>query len=199
MPGRSAGHRGVRAQTVRWRATGAAAAGTTSSVSAVSRLFPQPAYRAAIRWAILRGLAEAPTSAALRAALYRVLAATPWIRLLGRTRDSIGRYGMAVSVEVVRHPTRDDHRSVDRRAAANEPHDPPPKPPVPRRGARTELPGDISREWNGQIHERTHTLIQAVLIDAHGCERILWSACRRVSHRRLAVRAVAGSWHNFVR
>jgi len=58
-----------------------------------------------------------------------------------------------------RHPTRDDHRSVDRPAAANEPHDPPPKPPVPRRGARTELPRDISREWNRHIHERTHTLI----------------------------------------
>jgi hypothetical protein len=65
-----------------------------------NRLFPQPAYRAAIRWAILRGLAEAPTSAALRAALYRVLAAKPGIRLLGRTRDSIGRYGMAVAVDV---------------------------------------------------------------------------------------------------
>jgi len=49
------------------------------------------------------------------------------------------------------------------------------------------------------IHERTHTLIYAVLIHAHACERILWSACRRVSHRRLAVRAVTGSWHNFAR
>jgi len=29
-----------------------------------------------------------------------VLAATPVIRLLGRTPDSIGRYGMAVAVEV---------------------------------------------------------------------------------------------------
>jgi hypothetical protein len=66
----------------------------------VNRLFPQPAYHAAIRWAMLRALAEAPTSAALRAALYRVLAATPGIRLLGRTRDSIGRHGVAVAVEV---------------------------------------------------------------------------------------------------
>ena len=66
----------------------------------VNQVFPQPAYRAAIRWAMLRGLAEAPTSAALRATLYRVLAATPGIRLLGRTRDSIGRYGMAVAVDV---------------------------------------------------------------------------------------------------
>jgi hypothetical protein len=66
----------------------------------VNQLFPQAGYRAAIRFGILRGLAEAPTSAALRAALYRVLAATPGIRLLGRTRDSIGRYGMAVAIDV---------------------------------------------------------------------------------------------------
>jgi hypothetical protein len=66
----------------------------------VNQAFPQPAYRTAIRWAMLRGLAEAPTSAALRAALYRVLAASPGIRLLGRTRDSIGRYGMDVAVDV---------------------------------------------------------------------------------------------------
>jgi hypothetical protein len=66
----------------------------------VDKLFPQAGYRAAIRWGMLRGLAEAPTSAALRAALYRVLAATPGIRLLGRTRDSIGRYGLAVAVDV---------------------------------------------------------------------------------------------------
>lgn len=65
----------------------------------VVRLFPQRAYRVVIRFAILRGLAEAPTSAALRAALYRVLAATPGIRLLGQTRDSIGRYGMAVAID----------------------------------------------------------------------------------------------------
>jgi hypothetical protein len=68
--------------------------------SNVNRLFPQRAYQVAIRFGILRGLAEAPTSAPLRAALYRVLATTPGIRLLGRTRDSIGRYGMAVAVEV---------------------------------------------------------------------------------------------------
>jgi hypothetical protein len=49
---------------------------------------------------MLRGLAEAPTSAALRAALYRVLAATPGIRLLGQARDSIGRLGMEVAVDV---------------------------------------------------------------------------------------------------
>jgi hypothetical protein len=49
---------------------------------------------------MLRELAELPTSAALRAALYRVLATTPGIRLLGRTPDSIGRDGTAVAVDV---------------------------------------------------------------------------------------------------
>ncbi len=63
-------------------------------------LFAQRDARAAIRFEILRQLAELPTSASLRAALYRVLAATPGIRLLGRTRDSIGRYGMAVAITV---------------------------------------------------------------------------------------------------
>jgi hypothetical protein len=66
----------------------------------INRLFPRRDLNAAIRWGVLRGLAEAPTSAALRAALYRVLAATPGIRLLGRMRDSIGRYGMGVALDV---------------------------------------------------------------------------------------------------
>jgi len=66
----------------------------------VNKLFPQHDLDAAIRWGMLRGLAETPTSAALRAALYRVLAATPGVALLGRTRDSVGRYGMAVAIDV---------------------------------------------------------------------------------------------------
>lgn len=66
----------------------------------LNRLFPQRDLNAAIRWGMLRGLAETPTSAALRAALYRVLAGTPGIRLLGRTRDSIGRYGTEVAIDV---------------------------------------------------------------------------------------------------
>lgn len=66
----------------------------------VNKLFPQRDLNAAIRWGMLRGLAETPTSAPLRAALYRVLAATPGVRLLGRTRDSVGRYGMAVAIDV---------------------------------------------------------------------------------------------------
>jgi hypothetical protein len=65
----------------------------------VSRLFPRLTYGTVIRFAILRGLAEAPSSAALRAALFRVLAATPGIRLLGPARDSIGRWGVAVAVD----------------------------------------------------------------------------------------------------
>ena len=66
----------------------------------VDRLFPQRDIRTAIRFGILRGLAETPTSAQLRAGLYRVLATTPGIRLLGRTRDSIGRSGVAIAVNV---------------------------------------------------------------------------------------------------
>lgn len=66
----------------------------------VDELFPQRDVRTAIRFEIVRGLAEAPTSASLRAALYRVLAATPGISLLGPRRDSIGRYGTAVAVTV---------------------------------------------------------------------------------------------------
>jgi hypothetical protein len=66
----------------------------------VDRRFPQRDVRTAIRFEMLRELAELPTSASLRAAVYRVLATTPGIRLLGRARDSVGRYGMAVAVDV---------------------------------------------------------------------------------------------------
>jgi hypothetical protein len=66
----------------------------------VRQHFPQQDIRTAIRFEMLRELAELPTSAALRAALYRVLATTPGIRLLGRTPDSIGRDGTAVAVDV---------------------------------------------------------------------------------------------------
>jgi hypothetical protein len=60
----------------------------------------QLSTRTAVRFEILGQLAELPTSARLRAALYRVLAQTRDIRLLGRGRDSIGRYGMEVAVAV---------------------------------------------------------------------------------------------------
>jgi hypothetical protein len=68
----------------------------------VDRLFPQRDIRTAMRRAMLRELAALPSSASLRAALYRVLARTPGIRLLGRTRDSVGRFGTAVAVDVER-------------------------------------------------------------------------------------------------
>lgn len=68
--------------------------------SHVDRMFSQQDVRTAVRFWMLRELAELPTSASLRAALYRVFAATPGIRLLGRTRDSVGRAGMAVAVDV---------------------------------------------------------------------------------------------------
>jgi hypothetical protein len=66
----------------------------------VDQLFPNRDSGTAIRFEMLRELAELPTSASLRAALYRVLATTPKIRLLGRTRDSVGRYGTALAVTV---------------------------------------------------------------------------------------------------
>jgi hypothetical protein len=56
----------------------------------------QREVKTVIRFEIVSSLAEAPTSAALRSALYQVLAVTPGIRLLGRTHDSIGRVGIAV-------------------------------------------------------------------------------------------------------
>lgn len=66
----------------------------------VDQLSPQRDVRTAIRFVMLRELAELPSSASLRAALYRLLATTSGIHLLGRTRDSVGRYGMAVAVNV---------------------------------------------------------------------------------------------------
>jgi hypothetical protein len=66
----------------------------------VNRLFPQRDIQTAIRFEMLRQLAEAPTSASLRAALYRVLARTPGLHLLGPTADSTGRYGQGVTVNV---------------------------------------------------------------------------------------------------
>jgi hypothetical protein len=66
----------------------------------VDRLFPQRDTQVAIRFEMLRELAELPTSASLRAALYRLLATTPGIRLVGHARDSIGRPGTEVAVTV---------------------------------------------------------------------------------------------------
>jgi hypothetical protein len=66
----------------------------------VARRFPEQDIRTAIRFEILRELAALPTAASLRASLYRVLATTPGIHLLGHTRDSIGRSGTAVAVNI---------------------------------------------------------------------------------------------------
>ena len=46
---------------------------------------------------ILRGIAYSPAPAAVRAAVYSVLATTPGIRLLGRGRDALGRSGMVLT------------------------------------------------------------------------------------------------------
>jgi hypothetical protein len=52
--------------------------------------------RSALIFEMVRSLAEEPATAAVRATLYRLLAKTPGIRLLGRRTDAIGRTGMAV-------------------------------------------------------------------------------------------------------
>lgn len=55
--------------------------------------------KAALVFAIVRSLAEEPATAAVRAALYRLLARTPGIRLLGQRADAVGRTGMEVSAQ----------------------------------------------------------------------------------------------------
>jgi hypothetical protein len=55
---------------------------------------------AVLRFDALRGIAESPSPPQVRAAVYRALALTPGIRLLGRRSDSGGRVGMAVMVRV---------------------------------------------------------------------------------------------------
>jgi hypothetical protein len=68
--------------------------------SGIDRTDPRPAERDFDRLAILGQLAETPTSPALRATLYRLLAATPGVHLLGRVHDSAGRLGTAVAVDL---------------------------------------------------------------------------------------------------
>jgi hypothetical protein len=53
-----------------------------------------------LRFGVLRGVAESPTPARVRAAVYRALALTPGIRLLGRRSDTAGRTGMAVAANL---------------------------------------------------------------------------------------------------
>ena len=55
--------------------------------------------KAALVFAIVRSLAEEPATAGVRAALYRLLAGQPGIRLVGQRTDAVGRTGMEVSAE----------------------------------------------------------------------------------------------------
>jgi hypothetical protein len=64
----------------------------------VARQFPSGQWQAVVKFALLRGLAQTPAPPRVRAALYRVLASTPGIRLVGRRTDSVGRTGVAVAV-----------------------------------------------------------------------------------------------------
>jgi hypothetical protein len=50
-------------------------------------------WRAVLTFDILRGLAASPARIGVRASVYRVLAHTPGIRLVGPATDSVGRYG----------------------------------------------------------------------------------------------------------
>ncbi|MGI8572233.1 MAG: CU044_5270 family protein [Solirubrobacteraceae bacterium] len=56
--------------------------------------------RAAARFIVIRGLAEAPAPPALLAGLYRVLAATPGLQLLGPVKDAAGRTGTEIAVRI---------------------------------------------------------------------------------------------------
>lgn len=53
-----------------------------------------------VRFGVLRGVAESPTPPQVRAAVYRALALTPGIHLLGRRSDAAGRTGMAVAANL---------------------------------------------------------------------------------------------------
>jgi hypothetical protein len=64
--------------------------------SVLAKDFPRGQWQTVLRFGAVRGLAQAPASARVRAALYRVLASTPGIRLLGPRTDSVGRPGTAV-------------------------------------------------------------------------------------------------------
>jgi hypothetical protein len=64
----------------------------------IANLFPSSQQQTVVKFAILRGLAQTPAPPGVRAALYRVLASTPGMRLIGRRTDSIGRTGTAVAV-----------------------------------------------------------------------------------------------------
>ncbi len=66
--------------------------------SHVALSVPSGQLQAVVKFALLRGLAQTPAPTGVRAALYRVLASTPGIRLVGRLTDSVGRTGVALAV-----------------------------------------------------------------------------------------------------
>ncbi len=86
------------------RALPGAPARLDATIGRIRALHPLGREFSSRRWqifqtfAILRDLADTPAPPRVRAALYRALAATPGIRLLGRRTDSAGRTGMAVAV-----------------------------------------------------------------------------------------------------
>jgi hypothetical protein len=61
---------------------------------------PAAQLRAAATLEVIRSLAEAPTPPALMATLYRVLAQTPGVHLLGQVKDAAGRVGTEIDVQV---------------------------------------------------------------------------------------------------
>lgn len=65
-----------------------------------SRALSRSQLQTVLRFGVLRGVAESPTPPQVRAGVYRALALTPGIRLLGRRSDTAGRTGMAVAADL---------------------------------------------------------------------------------------------------
>jgi hypothetical protein len=64
----------------------------------LAKLFRSGQEQTVVKFAVLRYLAQTPAPPGVRASLYRVLASTPGIRLVGRRADIVGRTGTAVAV-----------------------------------------------------------------------------------------------------
>lgn len=64
----------------------------------LDKLLPSSQSQALVKFAFLGGLAQTPAPPKVRAALYRVLASTPGIGLVGSRTDSVGRTGIALAV-----------------------------------------------------------------------------------------------------
>jgi hypothetical protein len=65
-----------------------------------SRGLSRSQLQTVLRFGVLRGVAESPTPPQVRAAVYRALALTPGIHLLGRRSDAAGRTGVAVAANL---------------------------------------------------------------------------------------------------